>query len=207
MMYRREEDGRVIGILTDFDLAISMTRGEKPSSAHRNGTAPFMALELLHPDACEQELSHDFESALYILLWVALGYKGWKPPAGDPLSGWRRGTWAQIYTAKRAFIDSVVIKTLTGLIAPEYEVLRRRIQLLHMKIQRRSHSKIQEELYGALVDPALAPMTAQEFFDSIGPPPPGREPHSQISTSQCFGWIPMLISCFRDLIEGTKETT
>jgi len=186
-MYRREEDGRVVGILTDFDLAISMTRSEKPSSAHRSGTAPFMALELLHPDACEQELSHDFESALYILLWVALGYKGWKPPAGDPLSGWRRGAWAQIYKAKRAFIiDSEGIDDLIGLIAPEYKVLDRPIRLLHMKIQRRSHSKIQEKLYEniGIVDPALVPtitsMTTQEFFDTIGPPPPGRELYYQI---------------------------
>jgi hypothetical protein len=185
MMYRREEDGRIVGILTDFDLAISMTRSEKPSSTHRRGTAPFMALELLHPDACEQELSHDFESALYILLWVALGHKGWKPPSGDPLSGWRRGTWAQIYKAKRAFIiDPEVINSLIGLIAPEYEVLRRRIKPLHKRICRISRSKVDEKVYG---DPALAPMTAQEFFDSIGPPPPGREPYSQISTSQSFG--------------------
>jgi hypothetical protein len=99
MMYRRDEDGQVIGILSDFDLAVSMTRSSKHSSVHR-GTAPFMALDLLRPKACKQELEHDFESGLYIMLWVALGYKGWKSPmTGDPLSDWRRGTWSQICTA------------------------------------------------------------------------------------------------------------
>jgi len=31
--------------------------------------------------------------------------------------------------------------------------------------------------------PAVSPMTPQDFFDIIGPPPPGREAYSQISMS------------------------
>jgi hypothetical protein len=180
-MYRRDKDGRVIGLLTDFDLALSMRRRGKPSSAHRGGTAPFMALDLLHPNECNQELTHDFESALYIMIWVAVGYKGWKPPDGDPLSKWRRGTWSQIYTAKSVFLDSAM-KELVDLITPDYEVLRKKIISLFYTIRQHKRSKEDEEA-GRLVGickPAMPPMTALEFFKLIGPPPPGHEPYSQI---------------------------
>jgi Fungal protein kinase len=172
MMYRRDKDGRVIGLLTDFDLAVSMKRTAKPSRAHRGGTAPFMALDLLQPNACQQELIHDFESALYIMIWVALGYKGWEPPNGDPLSKWRRGTWSQIHAAKSAFIHSAIIKDLISLITPDYEVLRRRILALHMTIRQQKRSKVDEDLYQmmGIAKPAMPPMTAPEFFELIGRP-------------------------------------
>jgi Fungal protein kinase len=185
MMYRRNKDGRVIGILSDFDLAVSMTRSGTPGSAHRAGTAPFMALDLLRPNPCNQDLTHDFESALYIMLWVALGYKGWEPPNGDPLSKWRRGPWSKIYTAKSAFIDSAVIKDLIGLITPDYEVLRGRILSLHMTIRQQKRSKEDEYLFQlmGITKLAMPPMTALEFFELIGPPPPGHEAYSQTSVS------------------------
>jgi hypothetical protein len=182
MMYRRDEDGQVTGILSDFDLAVSMTRSGKPSSVHRSGTAPFMALDLLRPKACKQELEHDFESALYIMLWVALGYKGWKPPmTGDPLSDWRRGTWSQICKAKASIFSMDIEEDLLSLITPEYQVLCDKISKLHLEIAWRVQTKMQER--GArrhgIERPAISPMTPRMFFDIIGPPPPGREAYSQ----------------------------
>jgi Fungal protein kinase len=184
MMYRRDEHGRVIGILSDFDLAVSMTRSGTASSTHRSGTAPFMALDLLRSDPCKQELEHDFESALYIMVWVALGYKGWKPPlTGDPLSNWRRGTWSQICDAKELFINRNPDKDLLGLVNSQYQVLRSKISELHMEISWRVQSKMQEELarQHGKERPAVSPMTPQDFFNIIGPPPPGREPYCQTS--------------------------
>jgi Fungal protein kinase len=185
MMYRRDEDGHVIGILSDFDLAVSMPRGGEPSSVHHSGTAPFMALDLLKPNACKRELEHDFESALYIMIWIALGYKGWKPPTtGDPLSDWRHGAWSQIYTAKIAFINTDFVeneKDFLGLITPQYQVLCDKTSELHLEIAWRVQIKMQERgarRYGK-ERPAIGPMTPEMFFDIIGPPPPGREAYSQ----------------------------
>ena len=71
---------------------VSMDRTIGLSSQTRSGTAPFMARVLLDGAETKQVLEHDFESALYILAWVALGYKDGPPQTGDPLKDWRRGT-------------------------------------------------------------------------------------------------------------------
>jgi Fungal protein kinase len=194
MVYHRDKESRVIGMLSDFDIV-----------THRSGAAPFMALDLLAEKPCKQELEHDFESALYIMLWVALGYKEWKPPTtGDPLSDWRRGTWSQICMAKKAFIasNSEDISNLLSPVPPHYQVLCPKIRELLLVISWRISSKVQEGLARGLGKqwPNVGPMTPQEFFDIIGPPPPGREPYSQTSMSYP-GLISALISRCRDLIE------
>jgi Fungal protein kinase len=68
-MYYRDGEGRAIGVLTDFDLAARLdepaqTLGHKS----RHGTAPFMARDFLQGVDIEHTLTHDYESALYILV-------------------------------------------------------------------------------------------------------------------------------------------
>jgi len=191
----------VIGILSDFDLAVSMTRSGEHSSIHRSGTAPFMALDLLRPKACKQELEHDFESALYIMLWVALGYKGWKPPVtGDPLSDWRRGTWSQICKTKASFFNTDLEEDFLSLITTEYQVLYNKICNLYLEIASRVQSKMLEKLARGhgIERPAIGPMTPRMFFDIIGPPPRGREPYCQTSMS----YDPALISALIPVAEA-----
>ena len=45
MMYRKK-DGKIFGVLNDYDLAIFKSNNT-PSSRNRTGTRPFMAIDLL----------------------------------------------------------------------------------------------------------------------------------------------------------------
>jgi hypothetical protein len=71
MMYYRDREGRATGVLTDFDLATRLDEPAGiPSCKRRHGTAPFMPRDLLDEEEdVEHTLTHDWESALYILTW------------------------------------------------------------------------------------------------------------------------------------------
>lgn len=113
LMYEDRGNGVIIGILNDYDLAIILNDDKSlppPSSKHRTGTAPFMAYELLSAKGSIAHLyRHDLESFLYVLVWTAMGYEGFKPPKGvDPLEMWRGGDWSAIARDKNSFLTSRV---------------------------------------------------------------------------------------------------
>ena len=57
-------------VIIDFDLASRVDVVEAyTSSAHRTGTVPFMAVELLRRSDSPHYLRHDFESVFYVALW------------------------------------------------------------------------------------------------------------------------------------------
>lgn len=110
-MYEDRGNGVIIGILNDYDLAIILNDDKSPpppSSRHRTGTAPFMAYQLLLPKLFTAHLyRHDLESFLYVLIWTATGYEGFKPPKGkDPLEMWRGGDWSAIARDKHSFLTN-----------------------------------------------------------------------------------------------------
>lgn len=113
LMYEDRGNGIIIGILNDYDLAVVLNDDKSlppPSSKHRTGTAPFMAYELLLPGRFTIHLyRHDLESFLYVLVWTAAGYEGFRPPKGkDPLEMWRGGDWSAIARDKHSFLTSRV---------------------------------------------------------------------------------------------------
>ncbi|KDQ10225.1 hypothetical protein BOTBODRAFT_190567 [Botryobasidium botryosum FD-172 SS1] len=72
LMYRKS-DGRIQGVLTDFDLATSSHVNYLPHLLHRTGTTPFLAYELLSSFEYVPHLfRRDLESALYVLIWDAV---------------------------------------------------------------------------------------------------------------------------------------
>ena len=73
LAYYREDCGRAVGVLIDFDLA-TMPPLERTDSPERIGTVAFMAHEhLLYPDT-KYGLHHDLESFFYCAIWHGLGY-------------------------------------------------------------------------------------------------------------------------------------
>ncbi|THH04311.1 hypothetical protein EW145_g5617 [Phellinidium pouzarii] len=106
--FYEDDEGNIIGILLDFDLASLPHQGH--DSRHRTGTAPFMAREVLNAaeKAYTHGVHHELESLLYILVWHGVGYKGYTLPKGtdDTLKEWRKGTWGTILRNKETFIQN-----------------------------------------------------------------------------------------------------
>ncbi len=72
-MYRVKEDGRICGVLNDFDLSSCLSELEddvSSTSLQRTGTPPFMAIDLLvdaGQSAPKHLYRHDLESFFYVM--------------------------------------------------------------------------------------------------------------------------------------------
>ncbi|KAH7927549.1 hypothetical protein BV22DRAFT_264501 [Leucogyrophana mollusca] len=75
LMYYRNRDGVVVGVLNDFDLA-TFVIGKGPTGNQRTGTVPFMARQLLTKEGLDGEITHvyrhEVESFIWVLVWVSL---------------------------------------------------------------------------------------------------------------------------------------
>ncbi|KAI5115836.1 hypothetical protein M0805_008270 [Coniferiporia weirii] len=88
LMCRLGKDGRVCGVLNDWDLA-KLKDSKDPTSNTRTGTRPFMARDLLTDKPQEHLERFDWESMLYVLIWIACRYgSGGKVLNEDPLPSW-----------------------------------------------------------------------------------------------------------------------
>lgn len=78
-------DGRLYFVLIDFDMATVLPTGEDasyvPTSKHRTGTLPFMAVDLIKDASLSgkeghvpiaHRLCHDFESIFWLCLWCTM---------------------------------------------------------------------------------------------------------------------------------------
>jgi len=74
LMYYRQLDGKVIGVVNDFDLA-TLAGSERKFGNERTGTVPFMAMELLQKDGQDgcvvHRYRHEVESFIWVFLWVS----------------------------------------------------------------------------------------------------------------------------------------
>ncbi|KAF5349788.1 hypothetical protein D9758_010215 [Tetrapyrgos nigripes] len=75
-MYRVLKDGKVHGVLNDFDLASTLPMSRSHSSQTRSGTRPFMSHELLTPNrpGLGHFYRHDLESIYYVMLILFANY-------------------------------------------------------------------------------------------------------------------------------------
>lgn len=69
LMYRTNMNGKIVGVLSDFDL--SSLEGDKGHNSERTGTLPFMARDLLQPAGLEGRLQHKYEHDAEAFFWVA----------------------------------------------------------------------------------------------------------------------------------------
>ncbi|EIM84743.1 uncharacterized protein STEHIDRAFT_140323 [Stereum hirsutum FP-91666 SS1] len=110
MFIRR--NGRVFGVLNDWDLAAPEVRSSPPTAFHRTGTAAFMALNLLDsPDGSVPHLyCYDLESFAWILVWCAYvllfnGKEVTHNKRPEKIQEWTEdGRWEAISDSKYTFI-------------------------------------------------------------------------------------------------------
>lgn len=105
---------KAVGVLIDFDLATyPLPNGDDdPTSHHRFGTKPFMAIETLDTESREpytHHFIHEMESILYTVVWQGVGYRGAELPLKnkdlDYLAKWRKGPWTDVRDSKKGFLD------------------------------------------------------------------------------------------------------
>ncbi|KAK7055326.1 other 1 protein kinase [Favolaschia claudopus] len=66
-----EVDGKMYGVLNDFDHALDFGKKTESTSKQRTGTKLYMAIDLLVPDPPQHLYRHDLESFLYVLVCLA----------------------------------------------------------------------------------------------------------------------------------------
>ncbi|KAJ3768525.1 protein kinase [Lentinula raphanica] len=111
IMFRRKE-GKVYGVLNDFDLSSTVDRmAQGPSSKERTGTRPFMSPDLLDSHWKGGHLPrHDLESLFYIILCLVCRYSelyGLKPCAEPrPFTKWFVGSDDDVCSDKVRFVHN-----------------------------------------------------------------------------------------------------
>ena len=92
-MYKRQEDGKIVGVLNDFDLAI--IGGSQSTNTERIGTMLFMALDMLENIVVNTDQVHlyryDAESFLWVAIWVCGTYEGGGERRDGPFKDWAQG--------------------------------------------------------------------------------------------------------------------
>ena len=107
LMYKRREDGAIVGVLIDFDLAI--LRGGQSTNTERTRTMPFTALDILSSIAGDTHQSHlyrhDAESFLWVAIWVCGTYEGGKERQDAPFKAWTQGDARHCLSLKLYFLS------------------------------------------------------------------------------------------------------
>ncbi|KAF8694535.1 hypothetical protein RHS03_08174, partial [Rhizoctonia solani] len=97
------------GVLIDLDLGHEIPDDGKqcgPTSSHRTGTLPFMALDLLHDESEYPHYHrHDLESFVYVFLWIVGKYDDGVEVNRLLFRSWCEGTWDSIRTDKLSFLE------------------------------------------------------------------------------------------------------
>lgn len=161
MFLRRQ--GRVFGILNDWDLAAPETRTSPKTSEPRIGTAAYMAIRLLKsPDGSVQhQYCYDLESFAWILIWCAFVFcfdsvevSFEKRP--NTIQTWTGETdWETIASSKILFLNDDVDESLVGIttamkalescwIAP---VLEKMISTWHNRRLRKAKGPIEDNFF------------------------------------------------------------
>ncbi|KAF9077874.1 hypothetical protein BDP27DRAFT_328966 [Rhodocollybia butyracea] len=101
IMFRRGSNGRVYGVLNDFDHAVRIGPAIPQSSHQRTGTAPFMAIDILNEIPPPVHLyRHDLESLYYVLVCTVcpadLSYiKDWFSLSGPAMAKTKRSFFVE----------------------------------------------------------------------------------------------------------------
>ncbi|RXW17820.1 hypothetical protein EST38_g8038 [Candolleomyces aberdarensis] len=128
LMFQRTEDGRVVGVLNDWDLASRTDHlgfVPYPDSIRRRGTHIFMAIDFLIPAKrpVEHFYRHDLESFFYILIWVAIHYN-FETKAPDPVhplvKSWTEDSEKNALSKLRILRDDASAQEIFAHVKPEF---------------------------------------------------------------------------------------
>ncbi|KAJ7231051.1 hypothetical protein B0H12DRAFT_1146970 [Mycena haematopus] len=117
LMYRRI-DGKVYGVLNDFDLS-SQTGDTSLTSEQCIGTQPFMAVDLLKTDPLPPHFYRfDLESLLYVLAYVVCQYHEGEKIDNPPFDEWDHLSTEFLYLTKKAFFfDAMMVPPTANFLA------------------------------------------------------------------------------------------
>ncbi|KAJ7131627.1 hypothetical protein C8R46DRAFT_658699 [Mycena filopes] len=128
LMFRRI-DGKVYGVLNDFDLAVIKTDMPLSTSNHRTGTAPYMALDLLKPNHPPPHIVRfDLESLYYVFAYIVCQYHDGKKIDNPPFEEWNHLSPRGLYKEKYTFIHGSLNVQQT----PQFTTLKNATVLLHI---------------------------------------------------------------------------
>ena len=126
-MYKRREDGTIVGVLIDFEPAI--LSGSQSTNIERTGTMPFMAFDILASivtDTPQQHLyRHDAESFLWVAIWVCGTYEGGIERQDAPFNDWTQGDARHCRAYKIEFLTSYDEKVWSKSHQARVDVLRK----------------------------------------------------------------------------------
>ncbi|KAL1738644.1 hypothetical protein HDZ31DRAFT_69779 [Schizophyllum fasciatum] len=106
----RIHNGVVLGVVSDWDLAIDVSKPQTHTGFEVTGTVPFMAIDLLSEEALSGQVKHlyrhDLEAMFYILVWVLCCYKdGCRlHPLPSKFDEWTQSTMAHCYYLKNSLL-------------------------------------------------------------------------------------------------------
>ena len=119
LMYRRNANGEFFcGVLNDWDL--SKLDGKDKESLFRTGTRAFLAQDFLKGRKVTHLERNDWESVLYVLVWITTRYDGGSEVKTDELSRWIDSADGNSLGAKALYLNDV---TMRPAVKPMFEDL------------------------------------------------------------------------------------
>ncbi|KAF8184764.1 hypothetical protein BJ912DRAFT_1060749 [Pholiota molesta] len=104
LMYRKV-DGRICGVLIDYDLSLFFNKRKPgPSSKQRMGSRPYMAIDLLQPTPTKHLYRHDLESLFYGIVVLVTRYDGGKEINNPPFQDWFELSRRSLRREKESFL-------------------------------------------------------------------------------------------------------
>ena len=113
VMYRRLPDGKIVGVLNDYDLAsvVDEKKVQVPTSTQRTGTKPFMAIDLLSDEPPLHLYRHDLESMFWVMIWHVCRYEDGEFRGDQALfEEWTRVSTLGLAKEKRSFLYELDVK-------------------------------------------------------------------------------------------------
>ncbi|KAJ7094554.1 hypothetical protein B0H15DRAFT_128242 [Mycena belliarum] len=127
LMYRKI-DGKVYGVLNDFDLSVFRHKEPRSTSKQRTGTEPYMAVDLLVTGPPPPHIYRfDLESLFYVIAYVVYQYHEGKKIDNPPFDAWDHLPTAALRDKKYSFLFNALTVPPTS----NFSALLRLTLLLH----------------------------------------------------------------------------
>lgn len=177
----RQEGGKVVGILNDWDLARDSSEPRMTiTPLERTGTVPFMALDLLDADEETGHLyRHDQEALIWVLAWLFINYDNGKSVKSgkfvEMLREWRTGDHRVCFDRKNSFLTKTLLQKqaqqANTIAAPSWQTLWPLADSLLLNLsalyQARSARLLQARVSGGDQEAAHEEPTDEEVYSSF----------------------------------------
>jgi hypothetical protein len=155
LMYRKI-NGKVYGVLNDFDLSVLLANEPRSTSNQRTGTEPYMAVDLLVTGPPPPHIYRfDLESLFYVIAYVVCQYHDGEKIDNPPFDAWDHLPTTALRAEKWQFLAVAMTVPPTS----NFFALRRLTLLLHDMFREAYNARTKAQTL-ALLD--SAPTTFEE---------------------------------------------